>query len=85
MPDCTTRPLDTATWPDFAELVDAHNGVWGGCWCLAFHPEGAERGQGAAQRGAAKGGAGPGGSGVALVYDGAACVGWCPVVRKVVG
>jgi hypothetical protein len=34
MPDYTTRPLDTATWPDFAELVEAHNGVWAaaGAW-----------------------------------------------------
>jgi hypothetical protein len=39
MPDYSTRPLDAGTWPDFAELVEAHNGVWGGCWCMAFHPE----------------------------------------------
>jgi hypothetical protein len=26
MPDDSTRPLDPATWPDFAELVEAHNG-----------------------------------------------------------
>jgi hypothetical protein len=33
MPDYRTRPLDAGTWPDFAELVNAHNGGWGGCWC----------------------------------------------------
>jgi len=26
------------TWPDFAALVEANNGVWGGCWCMGFHP-----------------------------------------------
>jgi len=33
----TTRPLDTSTWEAFAELVERNNGVYGGCWCVAFH------------------------------------------------
>jgi GNAT superfamily N-acetyltransferase len=39
------RPLDESTWPDFAQLVERHNGVWGGCWCTWFHcyPDPAER------------------------------------------
>ena len=24
------RPLAEATWPDFAGLVERHNGAWGG-------------------------------------------------------
>ena len=28
----TTRPLSADTWDDFAKLVEANNGVWGGCW-----------------------------------------------------
>jgi GNAT superfamily N-acetyltransferase len=39
----TTRALDESAWPDFAALVERHNGVWGGCWCMEFHAEGAER------------------------------------------
>ena len=35
----TTRPLDAETWGLFAELVERNNGVFGGCWCLGFHPE----------------------------------------------
>ena len=35
-----TRVLDVDTWDDFAALVTANNGVWGGCWCIGFHPEG---------------------------------------------
>ena len=34
------KPLDESTWSDFARLVEKHNGVWGGCWCMAFHSEG---------------------------------------------
>ena len=39
-PGYSTRPLDADTWSDFARLVEANNGVWGGCWCMGFHPEG---------------------------------------------
>jgi ribosomal protein S18 acetylase RimI-like enzyme len=35
----TTKPLDAETWPVFAELVERNNGVFGGCWCMGFHPE----------------------------------------------
>ena len=38
-----TKPLTRETWPDFAALVEANNGVWGGCWCIGFHPEGVGR------------------------------------------
>lgn len=40
----TVRPLDASTWDPFAELVERNNGVFGGCWCIGFHPEGAQRG-----------------------------------------
>lgn len=36
----TTRMLAPETWDDFAALVEVNNGVWGGCWCMGFHPEG---------------------------------------------
>jgi hypothetical protein len=35
----TTRPLDPSTWPAFAELVERNNGIFGGCWCMGFHPD----------------------------------------------
>lgn len=31
------KPLDADTWPDFARLAEANNGVWGGCWCMWYH------------------------------------------------
>lgn len=73
----TTRPLTEATWPDFDALVDAHNGVFGGCWCLSFHAKGAP-GRTYEQRRAAKRDlVARGQAHAALVYDGATCVGWC--------
>ncbi len=35
-----TKALTPETWPDFAALVEANNGIWGGCWCIGFHPDG---------------------------------------------
>lgn len=42
----SVEPLTADTWPAFAELVERHNGIFGGCWCIYFHPDCAERGQG---------------------------------------
>ena len=42
MPEPTpyqVRPLDAATWDAFAELVERNNGIFGGCWCIGFHPK----------------------------------------------
>jgi GNAT superfamily N-acetyltransferase len=38
-----TRPLEAATWAEFAELVDRNNGIFGGCWCIGYHPEAGDR------------------------------------------
>ena len=35
--DLTIRPLAPDTWRAFADLVERHNGVFGGCWCTWFH------------------------------------------------
>ncbi|WFP74866.1 hypothetical protein [Mesorhizobium sp. WSM4906] len=70
----STKPLDMTTWPHFFALVERHNGVWGGCWCMAFHAKGA----GAAGNRAAKEAlVRDGRAHAALVFDGPACVGWC--------
>ena len=78
MGDFKVKPLDEATWPDFARLVERHNGIWGGCWCMAFHAEGVGRGTTAAQNRSQKElRVREGRAHAALVYDGADCVGWC--------
>ena len=33
----SVRELGPQTWTDFARIVEKHNGVWGGCWCVSFH------------------------------------------------
>jgi hypothetical protein len=72
------KPLDKTTWPDFARLVERHNGVWGGCWCMAFHAEGVGRTKTAAQNKSEKESrVREGRAHAALVYDGENCVGWC--------
>ena len=77
-PSYTTRLLEADTWDDFARLVEANNGVWGGCWCMGFHPEGVGKDRTAAANREAKH------MHVlektvhqVLVYDGDECVGWC--------
>lgn len=40
----TTRILNASTWDAFADLVERNNGIFGGCWCIGFHPECGQRG-----------------------------------------
>jgi len=75
MADFTTKALDETTWPDFADLAERHNGVWGGCWCMGFHPEGAVRSH--ERRSWKETRVREGRAHAALVYDGDTCVGWC--------
>jgi hypothetical protein len=73
-----TRPLSADTWDDFARLVEANNGVWGGCWCMGFHAEGLSRDRSAADnRQAKQAHVNAGTVHQLLVYDGDECVGWC--------
>ena len=77
----TVAMLDEDHWPAFAALVEANNGVWGGCWCMGFHikldkgrspqqnrDEKRERVRACVTRNA-------------LVLEGDACVGWCQFGR----
>jgi GNAT superfamily N-acetyltransferase len=73
----TTKPLTPETWDDFATLVEANNGVWGGCWCIGFHPEGITRGSTAAgNREAKRAHVNKGTVHQVLVYLDGECVGW---------
>jgi GNAT superfamily N-acetyltransferase len=82
MSDFVVKPLDETTWSDFALLVEKHNGVWGGCWCMAFHPEGIARTKSASQnRSEKEHRVRAGRAHAALVYDGSIAVGWCQFGR----
>lgn len=73
-----TRALDADTWPDFARLVEANNGVWGGCWCMWYHGKDAAADDTPAEKRRAKEcRVRDGRAHAALVFEGADCVGWC--------
>ena len=74
----TARELSPETWDDFAQLVEANNGVWGGCWCIGFHPEGLPKGSTVERNRSLKRQHVESGTvHQILVYDGDECVGWC--------
>jgi GNAT superfamily N-acetyltransferase len=78
MPPFATKPLDPTTWLDFATLVERHNGVWSGCWCMSFHAEGKPNARSPDERRSDKEArVHEGRAHAALVYDGAVCIGWC--------
>ncbi len=73
-----SRPLTPDTWPAFADLVEKHNGIFGGCWCISFHLEPGETRHGPkAYREMKKERVWGGQAHAALVFDGAKAVGWC--------
>ena len=74
----TIRPLTPETWDAFAALVERHGGIFGGCWCIWFHPDSDERGQGAeANRALKRRFVEEGTAHAALVFDGERAVAWC--------
>jgi GNAT superfamily N-acetyltransferase len=74
----TSRPLSSDTWPEFARLVEKHNGIFGGCWCISFHLTGKEEQRGAAAYRAMKQElVRERRAHAALVFDGPNAVGWC--------
>ena len=74
-PSFSVKYLDPTTWADFALLVERHGGVWGGCWCLGFHPEGAQKG--GHRRAAKETRVRDRSAHASLVYHGGLCIGWC--------
>jgi predicted GNAT family acetyltransferase len=75
----SVKLLTPGTWDGFAALVEANNGVWGGCWCMGFHPEGVGEGRTPeGNREAKRAHTVRGTVHQVLVYDeNDACVGWC--------
>ena len=72
------KALSSETWPAFDDLVMRHNGIFGGCWCIWFHPDGPERGQGAeANRELKRRYVEEGKAHAALFFDGDEAIAWC--------
>jgi GNAT superfamily N-acetyltransferase len=74
-PTYTVKALDESTWAAFAALVERNNGIFGGCWCMGFHPE--DSLNAAHNRAAKEQRVREGQAHAALVFDGDDCVGWC--------
>lgn len=82
MNELTVRSLSEATWPAYASLIERHNGVWGGCWCMAFHegtPE--EANTFVCKRDRKLRRVRDGSAHAAVVFDGEVAVGWCQYGR----
>jgi GNAT superfamily N-acetyltransferase len=72
------KPLDESTWEAFAALVELNNGIFGGCWCIGFHPDGFGKDPTPSLNRARKlERVRAGTTHAALVFDGDECVGWC--------
>ena len=78
-PTYTIRALDRSTWPAFAALVEANNGIFGGCWCMGFHPDDTTTAALNRERKLERVRAGT--AHAALVFEGDDCVGWCQFGR----
>jgi GNAT superfamily N-acetyltransferase len=73
-----TRELSSTTWSDFVRIMEKHDGVWGGCWCVEFHLQrGDKKDMGVSRRALKEKLVRANRSHAALVYDGDDVVGWC--------
>jgi GNAT superfamily N-acetyltransferase len=77
MPPYTIKALDESTWDAFAALVEANNGVFGGCWCIGFHEPFGKDASAEGNRARKLERVRAGTTHAALVFDGDDCVGWC--------
>lgn len=75
-PGYTVKALDQSTWAAFAALVERNNGIFGGCWCMGFHPRQSWTDVGA-KRAAKEQRVREGTAHAALVFDEEDCLGWC--------
>lgn len=72
------RALSADTWDAYADLVERHNGVWGGCWCTWFHTmHAAKTFDAEGNRGLKERLVREGHAHAALVFDGDTAVAWC--------
>lgn len=72
------KELGRETWPSFKRIMEKHNGVWGGCWCTAYHMTRKEEKEWTGRHRELKERLVQANkSHAALVYDGSDVVGWC--------
>ena len=77
MSEYVVAALGSDTWAGFADLVERHNGVFGGCWCTWFHTMSSEKERTYdANRSLKQRLVDEGRAHAALVYDGDEAVAW---------
>lgn len=81
--DFVVKPLSQSTWPAYADLIERHNGVWGGCWCMGFQKDEKPKYTSLAEK---KGDKHSlvclGRAHAAVVFDGDVAIGWCQYGRS---
>ena len=76
MAEFAVGTLAASTWDAFAELVERNDGIFGGCWCIGWHPECGQTG--IDHRAVKKERVRTGGAHAALVFDeDGVAQGWC--------
>ncbi len=76
--ELTVRALAPETWDAFADLVERHNGVFGGCWCTYFQTMQSEKTHTAeGNRELKERLVREGRAHASLVFDGDVAVAWC--------
>ncbi|MDX2536438.1 GNAT family N-acetyltransferase [Streptomyces scabiei] len=76
-PPLSVRRLDTDTWVAFAQLIEANNGVRGGCWCMSFHVKVGKGRTPQHNRTEKEQRVREGRTHASLVFAGDDCLGWC--------
>jgi GNAT superfamily N-acetyltransferase len=75
--ELTVRALSPETWEAFADMVERHNGVFGGCWCTYFQTMASEKTYDrASNRDLKERLVREGRAHASLVFDGAEAVAW---------
>jgi len=78
MSDFTVKPLDESCWPAYSALIERHNGVWGGCWCMGFQNDCQAKYESVAQKKEDKRRLiCAGRAHASVVFDGDTAIGWC--------
>lgn len=82
MAELSVRLLGAETWPAYEALIQKHNGVWEGCWCMGFHRSTQPAYDSVEQRRAHKKElVRCGEARAALVFEDETAVGWCQFGR----
>jgi GNAT superfamily N-acetyltransferase len=83
MNEFVVKALEESTWPAYSDLIERHNGVWGGCWCMGFQKDAKPKYTSLAEKKEDKRSLiCKGRAHAAVVFDGDVAIGWCQYGRS---